>query len=70
MQSFTCVRCKYESKLNYGGLKNEVLALNSLHMQKDTFLWFVGLLKTEWNQTLLESLTEKRSVLVQAQWNL
>ena len=28
------------------------------------FLWFVRLLKTEWNQTLLESLTEKSTVAV------
>ena len=44
MQSFTCVRCKYQSKINYGVLKNEVFALNSLHLQ-DTFLWYAGLLK-------------------------
>ena len=50
--------------INYGVSKNKVLALNSLHLQTDTFVWYAGLLKTEGNQTVLESLTEKRSIVV------
>ena len=36
---------KYQSKLNCGVIKMKyILALNSLHLQEDIFLWYVGLL--------------------------
>ena len=66
MQSFTCVRCKYESKLNYGVLK-KLSSSTQFPAFAEGYIfvvcWCTFTKNSEGNQTVLESLTEKGSIL-------
>ena len=66
MQSFTCVRCKYESKLNYGVLKKWSSSTQFPAFAEGYIFvvcWCTFTKNSEGNQTVLESLTEKGSIL-------
>ena len=65
MQSFTCVRCKYQSKLNYGILKKLSISTQFPAFTEGYIFvvcWFTE--NSEGNQTVLKSVTEKRSIVV------